>query len=74
MASPIQQPAAQLAAQFAAFGPRASTGAIAWRPRAAARQLIFPIVVPIAAILAVAPIPLMLIRFNLLVLRQMGIG
>ena len=66
MASPIQQPAA--------LGPCASNGAIAGRPRGAARRLIFAIVMPIAAILAVAPIAAMPIRFNLLVLRNMGIG
>jgi hypothetical protein len=66
MASPIEQPAA--------LGPCASNGASARRPRSAARQLIFSIVMPIAAILAVAPIAATLIRFNLLVLRHFGIG
>jgi hypothetical protein len=66
MASPIQQPAA--------LGPCASTGVVAGRPRAATRQLVFLIVMPIAAILAVAPIATTLVRFNLLVLRHFGIG
>jgi hypothetical protein len=67
MASPIQQPFALAA--------RASNGrAFAARPRAPLRRLIVLFLLPIAAILAAAPLSAMIVRFNLLVLRHLGIG
>jgi hypothetical protein len=67
MASPIQQPFALAA--------RASNGRpIAAQPRAPVRRLTVLFLLPIAAILAAAALPAMLVRFNLLVLRHLGIG
>ena len=67
MANPIQQPVA--------LGLRASNGrAIVARPRATVRRLTLLFLLPIAAILAAASLPAMLIGFNLLILRQLGIG
>ena len=66
MANPIQQPVA--------LGPRASNGRpIAARPRAHVRRLTILFLLPIAAILAAASLPAMLIGFNLLILRQLGL-
>jgi hypothetical protein len=66
MADPIQQPVA--------LGPRAANArATAARPWARVRRLTVLFLLPIAAILAAASLPAILIGFNLLVLRQLGL-
>jgi hypothetical protein len=67
MASPIRQ-------SFALAARASNARVAAARPPARVRRLIFLFLLPIAAILAAAPLPAMIVRFNLLVLRHLGIG